>query len=189
MESPLTALFQLIDAFKTLGIDYVIVGSIASSVHGDYRSSADVDVLAKLSVERVNPLVKALSNHFYIDDLAAVRAINQGRSFNVIHLASVFKVDIFVPTNEFDEEQLARRELQTIDADKPHEVWIATAEDTILAKLRWFQSGNEVSDLQWRDVKGILATQRSRLDFAYLRLWAERIGVSSLLKRAFEETE
>jgi hypothetical protein len=189
MESPLTALFQLIDAFKTMGIDYVVVGSIASSVHGDYRSSADVDVLAKMSVEHVAPLVKIIAKNFYVDDVAAVRAIKLGRSFNVIHLLSVFKIDIFVPTNEFDNEQLARRELQTIETETAHEIWIATAEDTILAKLRWFQAGSEVSELQWRDVKGILATQKPELDFAYLRSWAERIGVSDLLGRALEETE
>lgn len=189
MESPLIALFQLIHAFKNLGIEYVVVGSLASSVHGDYRTSADVDVLAKLSVQHVGPLVEALAGNFYVDDLAAVRAITQGRSFNIIHLASVFKIDIFAPTTEFDNEQLARRELQTIETEDPQEIWIATAEDTILAKLRWFKTGNEVSELRWRDVRGILATRGRRLDFFYLRTWAEHIGVANLLKRALAEIE
>ena len=111
MESPLIALFQLIDAFKMLGIDYVVVGSLASSLHGDYRASADIDVVAQVSPKH------------------------------------------------------------------------------ILAKLCWFRTGEEVSELQWRDVKGILATQGSRLDLDYLRSWAERVAVSDLLERAMKEIE
>jgi len=189
MESPLVALFQLIDAFKNLGVDYVVVGSLASSLHGDYRASADIDVLARLSAKHVHPLVNALGGNFYIDDLAVTRAIAQGRSFNVIHLAGIFKIDIFIPTTDLDNQQITRRQLHTIEADGPREIWIATAEDTILAKLRWFRTGKEVSELQWRDVKGILATQRSGLDLDYLRSWAERVAVSDLLERAMKEIE
>jgi hypothetical protein len=188
MESPLIALFQLIDAFKAVGVDYVLVRSLASSVHGDYRASADIDVVAKISAEQVHPLVGALTG-FYVDDLAVSRAIAQGRSFNVIHLAGIFKIDVFIPSSSFDKQQLERRERHEIEveANDPREVWIATAEDTILAKLRWYRLGQEVSELQWRDVQGILGTQGARLDQAYLEMWAEQLGVLDLLERATQE--
>lgn len=76
-----------------------------------------------------------------------------------------------------------------IEADVPREIWIATAEDTIVAKLYWYRLGHEVSELQWRDVKGVLGTQGSRLDLSYLRLWAERVGVLDLLELALSELE
>jgi hypothetical protein len=189
MENPIIALFQLINAFKAVGIDYVVVGSVASSVHGDYRTSADIDVVADISKEQVRPLVNALRDDFYLDDLSVSKAIAQGRSFNVIHLAGIFKVDVFLPASDLSKQQLARREVHSIDADGSHEVWIATAEDTILAKLHWYRLGEEVSELQWRDVKGILGTQGSALDFDYLRLWAERVGVLDLLERAVKEIQ
>ncbi len=189
MESPLIALFQLINAFKAVGIDYVVVGSVASSVHGDYRTSADIDVVADIRSEQVRPLVNALSDDFYIDDLSVSKAIAQGRSFNVIHLVGIFKVDIFLPTTDLGKQQLGRREIHTIGADGSHQIWIATAEDTILAKLHRYRLGEEVSDLQWRDVKGILGTQGSALDFNYLRLWAGRVGVLDLFERALEEIQ
>src|SRR5205814_3951810 len=107
-------------------------------VHGDYRASADIDVVADLSAEQVHPLVGALTG-FYVDDLAVGRAIAQGRSFNVIHLARIFKIDVFIPTGAFDRQQLRNRELHEIEADGPRQIWIATAEDTILAKLRWYR--------------------------------------------------
>lgn len=189
MESPLIALFQLVDAFKAIQIDYVVVGSIASSFHGDYRASADIDVIARISTAQIRPLVDALSKDFYIDDLSVSKAISQGRSFNVIHLEGIFKIDIFLPATDLSRQQLARRELHAIVADSLHEIWIATAEDTILAKLSWYRLGQEVSELQWRDVKGILGTQGSRLDFDYLRTWAGRIGVADLLDRAVDEMQ
>jgi hypothetical protein len=189
MESPLIALFQLIKAFKAVGIDYVIVGSFASSVHGDYRASAAIDVVAQISNKQIRPLVNALSDDFYIDDLSVSKAIAQGRSFNVIHLAGIFKVDVFLPSSDLSKQQLARRELHPVAADEPQDIWIATAEDTMLAKLHWYRLGGEVSELQWRDVRGILGTQGARLDFDYLRQWAKRVGVLDLLERALKETQ
>src|SRR5258708_34930304 len=105
MESPLIALFQLIDAFKAVGIDYVVVGSLASSIHGEYRASADIDVVAAMSTEQVHPLVNALMGQFYIDDLAVSKAVATGRSFNLIHLAGIFKVDVFLPTSVLRSEE------------------------------------------------------------------------------------
>lgn len=189
MESPLIALFQLLDAFKAVGIEYVVVGSIASSFHGEYRASADIDVVAEITADQVHPLVNKIRGDFYIDDLAVSKAIAQGRSFNVIHLAEIFKVDVFAPATDLSKQQLARRQLQALDADGPRQIWIATAEDTIVAKLHWYRLGGEVSELQWRDVKGILGTQGSGLNVEYLRFWAERVGVLDLLERASKEIE
>jgi hypothetical protein len=189
MESPFVALFQLIDAFTAAGINYVVVGSLASSLHGEYRASADIDVVADIADAQVLPLLNMLSGDFYVDDLVARRAVAQGRSFNVIHLTGIFKIDIFVPSTDLARQQLSRRERHTIEADVPREIWIATAEDTILAKLRWYRLGNEVSELQWRDVKGIFGTQGSRLDLGYLRLWAGRVGVLDLFEQALSELE
>ena len=84
-------------------------------------------------------------------------APTQRSSFNVIHLDSVFKVDIFLPkTDEFAWAQLERRQLRRISADTKDAVYVATAEDTVLAKLRWYRLGNEVSGTQWNDVVGII---------------------------------
>jgi len=95
MESPLVALFQLIDAFKVVGIDYVVVGSLASSVHGEYRASADIDVLTRITRDQIRPLINSLSG-FYPDDLVALGAISEGRSFNVFTLKVSSKSKCFL---------------------------------------------------------------------------------------------
>ncbi len=184
MERPLIALFRLIDGFESVGIEYVVVGSIASSVHGEYRASADVDVVANVVGKQVEPLLNNLRPDFYVDDLAVTKAIEHGRSFNAIHSEAIFKIDVFIPASDLARQELKRREIHEIVG---HRIWIASAEDTILSKLDWYRRGNEVSEQQWRDVKGILGTQGSRLDFQYLRLWAARANVLDLLERAHRE--
>jgi len=62
---------------------------------------------------------------------------------------------------------------------------VATAEDTILAKLTWYRQGGEQSERQWADLRGILSVQGERLDETYLRKWAYHLGVADLLERLF----
>ncbi len=185
MENPFVVLIEAIRAFDSLGINYVVVGSIASSVHGEYRASGDVDIVADVKSEHVAPLADKLKAEFYVDDLMMQRAIAQGRSFNIIHLQMVFKIDVFIPLTDLGRQQLARREQHFLDSAGSQAIWIATAEDTILAKLHWYRLGQGTSELQWRDVTGIISAHRTPLDKTYLFSWAERLGLADLLKRAF----
>lgn len=185
MESPFIALLQIVKAFETNNIAYVIVGSIASSIHGDYRATADIDIVADVPANKISTLVAQLSSDFYVDEVAVERAVTQRRSFNTIHLTAIFKIDVFLPADALARQQLARRELHRLETGE--QVWVATAEDTVLAKLKWYRLGGQVSELQWRDVKGILGTQGPALDRDYLESWAERIGVLDLLKKAEQE--
>ena len=188
MENPFVVLVEVIRAFDALKIDYVVVGSIASSIHGEYRASGDIDVIARVETRHVDSLVEILKNEFYIDDEMIRRAIADGRSFNVIHLKAVFKVDIFVPVTPLAEQQLKRREQHEVGPQGEEKIWVSSAEDTILAKLHWYRIGREVSELQWRDVKGIIGTRGEMLDRDYLNQWAERLGLIDLLQRALTES-
>jgi hypothetical protein len=190
MDLPLAVLSQVARTLDQQNISYVLVGSFASSIHGMYRSTADIDLLADIHLEQVHPLFDDLQNSFYVDELAIRDAVAHGRSFNAIHFDSVFKVDIFVAkSDEFALSQLNRRELRKISSDRDEAVYVATAEDTILAKLRWYRAGHETSNTQWNDVLGILGTSRNSLDAAYLRTWAEKLGVMDLLQRALGDVQ
>ena len=118
-------------------------------------------------------------------------AIAERSCCNLIHLATSFKVDIFVLKGRpYDRAALARREKRSIDPDSPDiQVFLATPEDTVLAKLEWYRLGDEVSDRQWRDILGILKLQRDRLDLDYMKQWASEIKVADLLDRAAREAK
>lgn len=188
MEHPFTVLSLVASLLEQQRIPYVLVGSLASSIHGMYRSTADIDIVADVHSEQVIPLLTALQENFYIDEHAMREAIDQRQSFNAIHFESVFKVDIFIPkTDEFSRKQIERRELRKLAPNVEQMVYVATAEDTILAKLRWYNSGGRVSNTQWTDVVGIIGGSSSILDLDYLRDWAERLALTELLNQAFEE--
>lgn len=190
MDLPLTVLSQVTATLDQQNIRYVLVGSFASSIHGMYRSTADIDILADVHPEQIHPLFDVLQSSFYVDEHAMRDAVAQGRSFNAIHFDSVFKVDIFVAkADEFALSQLNRRQLRKISPEKDEAVYVASAEDTILAKLRWFRAGHETSNTQWNDVLGVLGTSRTILDIEYLRVWAENLGVVDLLQRALKDVQ
>lgn len=187
MDLPLSVLSQVAATLDDEGIPYVLVGSFASSLHGLYRATADIDILADLKSEQVHGLFEALKSRFYLDEHVMREAVSQKRSFNAIHFDSVFKVDIFVSgSDEFARTQLERRQLRRLSLDSDEQVYVATAEDTILAKLKWYRSGQETSNNQWNDVVGVLGTAGNTLDFDYLRVWAERLGVPDLLQETLD---
>lgn len=179
---------QVAEILERLGVPYLIGGSVASTTHGIMRSTVDVDLLADLRPEHIPPLAAALSGAFYLDTQAIQEALARRSSFNLIHLETMFKVDVFLPHGRaFDQSQMKRRTAQVLTHDPERAAYLASAEDTILAKLDWYRQGGEVSERQWRDVLGVLKVQTGRLDLAYLRQWAMELGVSALLERALEE--
>jgi hypothetical protein len=173
---------------EMLHIRYFIGGSVASTLYGMVRTTQDSDILANFRQEHVSTFCSELGGEFYIDQEMIVQAIEQNSSFNIIHRESFFKVDIFIPkADPFVEQQMTRAIRQTLSIDPPVEAQVATAEDTLLAKLSWYRSGGEVSERQWRDVLGILEVQADLLDLDYMHRWAQELMVSDLLARALAD--
>lgn len=175
---------------ERLGIPYAVGGSLASSLHGVMRSTLDVDIVADMKIEHIQPLVAALSKEFYADDEMMKDAIENRSSFNLIHYETAFKVDIFIrKLRAFDQMQLDRRRTSVIATDPEESVYVVSPEDIILSKLEWYRMGGEVSDRQWRDILGVLKVRAGELDLDYLRKWANELKVGDLLERALKEAE
>lgn len=185
----LSAMLPVIEAFDQLKIHYYIGGSVASLAYGIYRTTADVDVIADIRLEHVPALVKQLEDAYYIDADMIKDAIRYRSEFNLIHLATMFKVDIFLPRQRpFDQrvrQRAQRNELKILEKDITFN--LESPEDVILSKLEWYKMGGGISERQWSDVLGVLKVQGPALDRVYMRQWAGEIGVLDLLERAMQE--
>jgi hypothetical protein len=192
LPEPIQIALAVAAQLERLRIPYVAVGSLASSVHGEPRSTDDIDFVVDLQSAAIPNLVAALATDYYVSPEATAAAAAQARggTFNAIHLSSAVKVDFFVAGSDpFDAERLAARERVHLGESPAAELFVDTAEHTVLRKLEWYRRGGEVSDRQWRDVIGVLRAQRGRLKEASMKAWAERLGVSDLLARAVTAAE
>jgi hypothetical protein len=162
---------------------------LASSVHGVARSTADVDVVADLQPGHVHEFVAQLQADYYVDEDAVLEAIQNRRSFNLIHLATMVKVDVFAkePT-PFGANEMAHAQPRALDVMPGARTFpVKSPEDIVLRKLLWYRAGGEVSERQWSDIQGVLKLQGTALDREYLRRWASELGIADLLGRALDE--
>jgi hypothetical protein len=185
----ISAIEPVIKAFEHLGILYYIGGSIASSAYGIARATLDVDMVSDLKLNHVHSIVEILQPDYYIDEEMISNAIKKGSSFNIIHLGTMIKVDIFLKKNRpYSKEEFNRKRKETLDEEKGSaEFYLASCEDVILNKLEWFHLGGDVSERQWSDVLGVIKVQGDLLDKGYLLNWATKLGISELLEKAFKE--
>ena len=179
-------LVQLALILDVVGLDYAVGGSVASSLHGEYRATNDIDVVVDVGPTSIGPLVAALDEAFHVDRAVAVAAAQSGGTFTALHKQELIKVDFFVAT----EEKLFRLQLHRKQAVRPNPsgppVHVISPEDTILAKLVWYRRSEGVLERQLRDVAGVLKAQGPALDLVYLTHAAAILGVRDLLRDALE---
>ena len=181
------ALRPVLAQLDRLGVRYCVGGSIASSLHGAGRSTLDVDLAAELNETTALTLARGLEREFYVSQVGVRDAVRRKACFNLIHLGTSFKVDIFVSKDRpFDHSVLNRATLVSLDDNDTLSARITSAEDIILLKLEWYRLGNETSERQWDDVTRVGKVYGERLDQLYLRQWAKELGVADLLERLLE---
>jgi hypothetical protein len=118
----------------------------------------DVDVVAELTLEHVRPILSAVAGEYYSSESAMRDAIQRRSSFNLIHLPTSFKVDIFVSRGRpFDEASFTR---------------------STVCRL-----GTQASERQWDDVTRLMKLNREKLDWSYLEARSRELAVMDLLQR------
>jgi hypothetical protein len=181
------ALEPVAKVLQAMEVNFYIGGSVASSFHGASRSTLDVDIVADLKAKDVNSFFSQLQEDYYVSKAAIIDAIERPSCFNLIHLSSSFKVDVFIlRSRAFDINSMNRAVTGKVDPKRDIEFPIASPEDTILSKLEWYRLGNEVSERQWDDVIRVMKILGDQADREYLNRNAADLNVADLLQTLFE---
>lgn len=184
LDDLVTALAPVVAAFHQLDVRHYVGDSVASSFHGAARSTMDVDLVCEFAAEQIDAFVASFNTDYYVSESAIREAVRRKSCFNLIHLPTSFKVDVFVSRQRpFDLESMRRATPECLGLGRTVDVPIATAEDAIISKLEWYRKTNETFDRQWDDVSRLITLLGNTADLAYLRSAAESVGVSDLLER------
>ena len=173
-QTELDALRDAVARLDRAGFAYMLSGSLAMSYYATPRMTRDIDLIVEMRLGDADAMRDAFGDAYYVpDDLA--EAFDGSGMFNLVHLASVVKVDVIVRKDEtFRLHEFGRRRRVDLGG---FEAWIVSREDLILSKLVWARDGD--SEQQRRDVRNLMP----KADMAYLRHWAPALGVGELLDR------
>ena len=161
------------------GIAYLLTGSMASNYWGIPRTTHDLDFVVQLRSEDVPPLVAAFQGDYFIQEASVRSALKPPFQFNAVDQRSTLKVDFWVLRDDpFEREMFVRRKPVSFTGIP---MWLASAEDVLLHKLRWNKLNP--SDRQLFDAAGIWSVQEKQLDADYLTRWARELGVEDVLEQ------
>ena len=165
---------SFIQRLEKNSLDYMVVGSIASSAYGDPRLTHDLDIVVKLEHEDAGifPRIFPESEYYCPPVDVIAQEIKSSRQFNLIHHESGYKMDIILMRKVLhDTEEFKRR--QKIPFWKGQTVYMATPEDVIIKKLEFYRKGG--SEKHLRDIASIL--RHTEIDTAYLNKWIATLAL------------
>ena len=178
---------RVVEVLNDLRIEYMVSGSLVSSLQGEPRATYDIDIVVALKPPDAKELPKAFPPPEYHLPLDSIRtALATEGMFNLIAVKAGDRVDFWILTDQpFDRSRFSRKYVEKVMG---MEISVSSPEDTILMKLSWaHKSGG--SEKHFTDALRVYEVQYGRLDAAYLEEWAERLDIGPLYKKLQEEAE
>lgn len=166
---------QVVEILERLGIQYMVVGSIASSTYGEPRMTRDIDIVIKVREDEALALCREFPpNEFYLSEDAVSAAVRHRGQFNIVHPESGNKVDFMIARDDpWGREQLSNRQRAFLPDGSSW--YVARPEDIVIGKLIYFQEGG--SDRHLRDIASMFRVGAARIDRTYIDRWAKSLGV------------
>jgi hypothetical protein len=173
-ESPESVIHRFASLLGTAGVPYMLTGSFASGFHGAPRATQDIDIVISPTLGSLNRFLRLLpEDKYYVSRDSALDAFSRESLFNVVDFASGWKIDLICrKTRAFSVAEFERRSRQELAG---LDIFIASAEDVILAKLEWGKLAQ--SSRQVEDAAGIVRIQGDRLDTSYIDNWVEQLDL------------
>ncbi len=150
------------------------------------RTTMDIDLVTSFSETMVQNFIADVQSNYYFNEASIDEAIRNNRSFNLIHLATAIKIDIFIlKKRPYDQQTMPRKVKNKLASSI--DVYFCSPEDILLNKLEWYKNGDCASEKQWSDILGVLRSQKKKLDSNYLNKWAKDLNLEELLTKAITD--
>lgn len=186
----ISALLPALQAFEQLHVPAYLAGSIASSLHGMQQLARDIDLVVDLPEHSIASLLVLLKPYYVLDEDEIREAVRNRTSYSLIHLDSLMKVDVILPKQEaFDIRMHQLVGQHSLDENVPP-IWLASASEMILFKLRRYRQDEQSrtdgmrDDAAWNDVLGVFKVQAPALDLPLLEAWAAALDLAEPWHRA-----
>jgi hypothetical protein len=175
IEEVMSAVVDALDAQQTA---YMLVGSFSSNFYGIPRATQDVDLVVEFGGQSIHDFCRRLGPRFSLDPQIAFESVTGTTRYILEVTKTQFHVELFPISNDaHDQERFARR---IPVAWLGRQVWLPTAEDVIITKLRWLAHLHRNKDFD--DVLHVISVQRDRLDWSYLQRWTDQHATRYLLE-------
>ena len=175
------------ETLRSLKIDYMVSGSIVSSLQGEPRATHDIDIVVAVPPSSAKDLAAAFpAPGYYLSEESIVEALDSRGMFNLIDVDSGDTIDFWILTDrQFDVSRFHRKYVERVMG---MQIAVSAPEDTILMKLLWARESGG-SEKQFTDALRVFEVQYRKLDVEYLRDWARRLDIYSLLEKLEEEAD
>jgi hypothetical protein len=174
---------QLLDALSQLAIDYVVVGSLASSFYGVARSTQDADIVVSCDRGKIGDLVRALGSDYLRDPQMAFETVTSTSKTLITEKKSKFQIEVFyLSEDQHDQERFSRRRKVTMYG---RDAYVLTVEDVVITKTRWLHIAGRAKDDG--DLRAVIEVQNSQIDWPDVEAWCDRHGTREVLERLRRE--
>lgn len=178
------AVYLLLRLLNEATVPYMLVGSFSSNAYGEARATKDADFVVDLNASTRQQILSQLPDDFKIDWQVSFETIT-GHTRQILKIPSIpFEIELFDISEEpFDQSRFSRRQQTSMEG---HTVWLPTAEDVVIQKLRWAYLGNRDKDML--DAVNVLKVRAGKLDFEYIRKWCAQLDILETLAEAESKT-
>ncbi|MBI5762856.1 MAG: hypothetical protein HZA51_04940 [Planctomycetes bacterium] len=172
------AALRVVDGLEEVGIAYMLVGSLSSSTYGIPRATQDADFVIQLSPGSLDRLMALLGPGFKLDHQMSFETVTATTRYKMELPGTGFTIELFLLSDDTHDQERFRRRVRKVSMGRA--VWLPTAEDVIIMKLRWSKDGKRTKDVE--DVRSVLSVQKN-LDWAYIHHWCDQHGTRELLEQ------
>jgi hypothetical protein len=167
---------EVVAALEETGLPYMLAGSFATFAYGLPRSTKDVDFVIELVQPGFDNLAKMLDPILLLDPQQHLETLTWTRRHILTSRASAFKVELFIKDEDPHHLEQWNRKRRMWSTHARREVWMPSAEDVVIQKVRWGRPQDRI------DAEQVIAVQNRNLDWPYIEKWCDVHGTRNVLE-------